>query len=132
MVYLFYLDFICTDHLDKACDQTSNVILDAYITKIPNARIIVEYMPTYQQIVLSGGVNYTAKIDTIGITLQTLETIGYHSEKLDLNPETTKYQNFIHLQSSEINQSISNGGAEDKGHTFGRSTKDDQELLLVF
>ena len=48
---------------------------------------------------------------------------------MDFNSRIANYQNFIHLQSSEINQSVSDGGAGDQGHVFGYATNENQQLL---
>jgi len=129
MSYLFSSESVSVGHPDKACDQISDAILDAYLAEDPNSKVAVECLITNQNLILAGEVLSSAKINAIAIAKTTLKAIGYKSEAIDFNPDTAKYQNFIHLQSPEINQSVGDGGAGDQGHVFGYATNETEQLL---
>ena len=46
MSHLFSLESVSTSHPNKACNQISDDIVDAYIAKDPNTKAAVEYLLT--------------------------------------------------------------------------------------
>jgi S-adenosylmethionine synthetase len=129
MNYVKSSESVSIGHPDKACDQISDAIVDAYLAKDPQTKVAIECMITNQHLILAGEVSSTSEINVVDVARKTLESIGYVGEEADFNPSTASYKNLIHQQSREINQSVSQGGAGDQGHVFGYATKETSELL---
>jgi S-adenosylmethionine synthetase len=99
-------------HPDKLCDQISDAILDAYLSKDPASRVAVETVGSHGKIFVTGEV--TSLVFDIDIT-QIVSSLV--QEPHDLT---------IHLveQSPEIAQGVDTGGAGDQGIMTGYATRE--------
>jgi S-adenosylmethionine synthetase len=52
--YLFTSESVSEGHPDKVCDRISDMIVDMYISKDPQARVACETLTTTNKVVLAG------------------------------------------------------------------------------
>jgi S-adenosylmethionine synthetase len=129
MNYLFSSESVSEGHPDKICDQVSDAILDAYLAQDSNSKVAVETLITSNKVVIAGDVSSTAKVDAVTIARETIRGIGYTDEAIGFNCDKANYENLIHEQSPEINQSVADGGAGDQGNMFGYATNETGILM---
>lgn len=104
-------------HPDKICDQISDAILDAYLSKDPNARVAIDVAGGHGKMLVTGEI--TSKITNVNITKIARRLAG----------NDIKIIENIASQSSEIAQGVDIGGAGDQGIMVGYATNETPELL---
>ena len=125
----FTSESVSAGHPDKVADQISDAILDAYLAQDPDAKVACECLITTNHLTIAGEVTSSAIVDPIAIAKQVLERIGYNDSATGFNWETAFYQNLLHQQSKEINDSVIDGGAGDQGLMFGYATSEGPNLM---
>jgi len=126
MSSLFTSESVSEGHPDKVCDQLSDAILDAILTKDPLARVAAECFISDKLVVVGGEVTTTASYDVPAIVRQTLSDIGYTHPDFGFDLENCDIQCVIKEQSKDISLGVSEGsgldpqlGAGDQGTMFG-------------
>jgi len=109
-------------HPDKVCDQISDAVLDAVLTKDPNGRVACEVMITKGIVIVAGEISTKCYVDIPEIVNRTLEEIGY-------NPNEFGIMNSIQRQSSDIALGVDKGGAGDQGIMYGYATNETPSLM---
>lgn len=122
--YVFTSESVTEGHPDKICDQISDAILDAILTKeielakqgyiAPNGqpadptkvRCACETLATTGLVVVTGEIRTQAYVDVQEIVRNVLREIGYDRAKYGFDCETCGVINTIHEQSPDIAQGV--------------------------
>ena len=126
---VFTSESVSEGHPDKLCDQISDAILDAVISKDKKARVACETFVKSEEgskgiVVIGGEISTSAKIDYENIVRNTINDIGYNSDDLGFNGNNVEFVNKIGIQSKDIAQGVDkeieeDQGAGDQGLMFG-------------
>jgi S-adenosylmethionine synthetase len=102
-------------HPDKLCDQISDAILDAYLTKDSDARVAVEAVGGHGHAFIVGEVTSTAEVDVKPIVKRLAGDVDVRSK--------------IVRQSPEIAAGVDTGGAGDQGIMVGYACDETPQFL---
>ena len=118
--FLFTSESVTEGHPDKLCDQISDAILDAIISKesdlqakgyispsgqpadVNQVRCACETLATTGMVVVSGEIRTQAYVDVPGIVRDVIRDIGYNRAKFGFDCETCGVINAIKEQSADI------------------------------
>ncbi len=78
--YLFTSESVTEGHPDKVCDQISDAILDAFLSKSPQSRVAAETSVTTGMVLVSGEITSDCYVDIPSVVRNTIEDIGYIGE----------------------------------------------------
>ena len=85
MTHFITSESVTEGHPDKVCDQISDAILDAFLTKDKDARVACEAMIASNLIVITGEITSTANVDIQETIRKTIKRIGYDSDLTGFN-----------------------------------------------
>ena len=119
--YLFTSESVTEGHPDKLCDQVSDAILDAILTKeaqlaeqgyvspnsgiaadVDNVRCAIETFTTTGIVTVMGEVRTQAYVDVDSIVRDVVRDIGYTGSDMGFDAETCAVSNYMHAQSADI------------------------------
>ena len=156
---LFTSESVTEGHPDKMCDQISDAILDAILTReaelqkigytdkhgnkanVEDVRCAIETFATTGTIIVMGEVRTQAYVDVPSIVRDTVRKIGYTRAKFGFDADTCGVMNLIHEQSPDIAQGVDGTfaraeegakekiGAGDQGMMFGYASDETDALM---
>lgn len=75
--FLFTSESVTEGHPDKVCDQISDAILDALLTKCPQSRVAAETTVTTGMALVCGEITSDCYVDIPQVVRSTIKNIGY-------------------------------------------------------
>lgn len=140
--YIFTSESVTEGHPDKMCDQISDAILDAILSKetelqrqgyiapngqaadVDKVRCACETLVTTGTVMVTGEIRTQAYVDVPQIVREVVDSIGYNRAKFGFDASTCGVMNSIHEQSPDIAQ-----GVDESFEAQRNETKDELDLF---
>ncbi len=106
MTSLVSAESVAIGHPDKAADQVSDAILDAYLTQDSEARVDITCVLSHETLFLAGEITSHATVDLEQVAKNVLVDIGYTSKQKGFDVQTCKTVLQISQQSTDIADAV--------------------------
>ena len=134
--YLLTSESVTEGHPDKLCDQISDAILDAILSKDPKARVACETAATTGLVIVLGEITTDCYIEIPQIVRDVVREVGYTRAKYGFDYETCGVMVSIKEQSPDISmgvdESLETRGKGNPNNNFDRIGAGDQGMMVGF
>jgi S-adenosylmethionine synthetase len=125
--YLYTSESVTEGHPDKLCDQISDAILDALLSKDPEARVACETCVTNGLVVVMGEITTSSYVDVSNVIRETIREAGYDNPDFGFDSKSCGVMVSLQEQSKDIALGVdSSQEAKEKGIRY---TNDDPDKI---